>query len=127
MKFVSRTTEETITSREHLLRLVEVAFSNREMFYVGGSRKYCLQLGMYADEAAWLELHRGKKWSAWASPRISLDQIADVFIEYYQQGDLSDDRLNQEPEWLEMEGFHPAVYILIGIVMIGIAIYANFK
>ena len=35
--------------------------------------------------------------------------------------------MNEDPKWFEVAVFHPAVYILIGIIMIGIVIYANFK
>ena len=124
MKFTSKSGSETVTSCEQLLRLVDSAMREKRNFLVGEGSKRSLQLAGYSAEGALLELHRGKTWEGWISPPIDGDdEIRQIFVDYYQRGDLPEDRLNSDPEWMEVAAFHPAVYVMAGVVMIGAVIY----
>ena len=105
MKFVTKNWEEIVRSDEHLVKLVEHSLQKEERFSVGDSNKNCLVLGIYMDEGAVLELHRGKKWESWISPPIERDWVVQTFVDYYGHGDIADERLNAAPEWLEAAMF----------------------
>lgn len=127
MKFVTKSTDETIASLTHLLELINHALCEKTPFAVGECSKRCLQLAAYSDEGELLELHRGKKWEGWISPQITnLEEIREIFTEYYERGDLSDKRLKAHPEWMEVAGFHPAVYVVAGILLVGVVVYFTY-
>jgi hypothetical protein len=123
MKFATKSRSETVTSREQLVELIDSAMREWMKFFVGDGSTRSLQLAAYSDEGALRELHRGKKWEGWISPpMVGDDAIRQMFIDYYQRGDLPDDWLNGEPEWREVAGLHPAVHVILGVVMIGAVI-----
>jgi len=127
MKFKTKNDSKTVTSVEHLSSLISSAMRNKATFLSDHGSNRFLKLAAYSDEGLLVELHRGKKWSGWISPPLSDEQaVREVFLEYYTEGDLSDDRLNRDDEWMEIEGLHPAVYIIAGIIIIGAVVYFSF-
>jgi hypothetical protein len=127
MKFMTKGAEEAVTSKEHLLELVESGMREERCFTLGENSQRCLQLGVYSEDGALLELHRGKKWEAWISPSVlEPTEVAQIFLDYYQHGDLSEERLNGDPEWLEAAGFHPAVYLALAVVVVAAVVYVSF-
>jgi hypothetical protein len=111
MKFISSTTEETVTSGEHLRILVDTALRHKDHFYLGDSDENCLRLTAYANDGPALELHRGNKWRGWIASVSNCDQVGAIFSAYFQNEDLADDLLSGNPKW-EEAGFHPIGVIL---------------
>ena len=123
MRFTSPHAEEPVTSREQLLQLVEAAVRDNDCFALGDDNKHCLAIVQFSDEGALLELHRGKRRDAWLSPPIDRHEISRILVEYYQSGDLADDRLNGNRPWDEVGVAHPVIYVLLAITAIGGAVY----
>ncbi len=128
MKFVTNKREDLIRSKEHLLELVERALRKQTKFFVGEDRTKCLQVATFSCEGVVLELHRGKRWEGWVSPNISKhEEVGAIFADYFATGDVSSERLKQLPEWIEMEAFHPAVYIIAWLALMGAVLYCNYR
>ena len=124
MVFRTATTSVVIRSREHLTALIDQAMRERMKFELGRNDNHYLKLVFYSDEGSFLELHRGKKWDAWISPALATrDEIRQVFVEYFERGDLSDERLHRDPEWLEASVLHPAVYLILALLAVGFVIF----
>ena len=128
MNFATRRTSETVVSREHLVALISGALREKKEFQLRDGDKRFLEVGGYSDEGVSIALHRGKKWGGWLSPPVTAhDEICQIFAEYYDQGDLPDNRLtNKSREWMEFAAFHPAVYVIVGVIMLGALIYFCF-
>jgi hypothetical protein len=125
MKFISSTTEESVTSGEHLRILVDAALRHKDPFFLGDSDDNCLRLTAYAEDGPALELHRGNKWQGWIATASNYDQVGAIFSAYFQNGDLSDDWLSGSLEWEEASS-HPVVIILFALVAVSAALYWCF-
>src|ERR1051325_5491036 len=124
MKFVTDQTEEVIQSRKHLLELIGRSAQERRKFFIGEDQSRCLHVVDFSDEGMLLELHRGKRREGWISPVIpAREEVEAVLLQYFETGDLSDERLTKYPEWMEVSVFHPAVYFITGIGILGAILY----
>lgn len=119
MVFKTATTSVVTKSPDHLLGLIDQAMRERATFQLGRDENRHLKLVFYSEEGSIIELHQGKRWSAWISPPLAThEEIRQVFVEYFERGDLSDERLRRSPEWLEAVGWHPAVYVILAILAV---------
>ena len=126
MKIVVNGHTSLLHSSEQLAHLLKEAISTQQLVLVGEDKKRCLQIAFYGEAGIVLELNRGRRWSGWVSPMLEKETVCQLFVKYYQNGDLPDEVLHQEPNWLEMELFHPLVYILFFVVLAVVMVWNAF-
>ena len=116
--------EESIQSRQRLRELATGFVAKKEKFTLGQTASRCLQVSLYSDDGIRLELHRGKRWEAWISPPLTkIEEIMSLFESYFSEEDLPDEVLNGDPEWDEVAGMHPAFYIVVAGIIMGLTIW----
>lgn len=102
------------------------SLAKREKFTVEKAPGHSLSVTAYDEEGVMLELHRGKRWEGWLRTAPSIEDARTALKDYYDEPLNPSEGIEKHGEWLEVAVFHPAVYIVVAILITALIVWTTW-